>query len=500
MPGNGAPQQSQSGHRSPKFKILSLDGGGIYGLVTAMWLRKLAEQQPEFLAEPTRKPGHEPPSPKNDLSVIAGASSGAVNALLLAKYDRPRDALLSGEIEGFWKRAGVFSNTDPVTSWSSYWGIGAWFGTQDLKRVFEDYFGSMKLWELKHNVLISCFDWNGHDRSEFIDFNDSPAGGSGFPWPRSGESMGWERFFPHQGTFRPYPGALPGNRKGHSWRPRTFTNFLPFGNPKDWDYRVADLAYAACAAPGFRAVIGGIADAASATVNPAVDAIAGITYLVRWYLKDQSSKRKQSVGVPELNSPIRSKSVSTVEAVGTEQSSDEPFVYQSSDIIGGTHFHSRDDELRAETLRTVEELFALGILDQMGVLSLGDGTLEPSYWLENFNLSTAQLMMFPTNPLMWNVYPPSTWLALDAPTQNIDDYARALIGPNRYVRVDPKLLPIPTLVASGIARFPWYRSWLTDQLIPSAASSSASTEAVDWAVRFLKQQWWLDDAEARAAM
>jgi hypothetical protein len=476
MRGTEAPRRSQSNHRSPKYKILSLDGGGIYGLVTATWLRRLAEQQPHFLSAPTRDPRLERPPPGSDLTLFAGASSGAVNALLLAKYERPREALLSGVLERFWKHAGVFSNTDPVTAWTSYWGLGAWFGTEDLKRVLDEYFGDLTLKDLPNNVLITCFDWYGHPRDEFIKFDASP-----------------------QAFSMPGPGAS----KPRSWSPRTFTNFLPRGNPKDWDYRVADLAYSACAAPGFRAVVGGLADAASSTVNPTVDAIAGLTYLARWH--KAHSKQTEDTPRPPRPEPLATTPQAVASPEPTQKGDDDDFNYRSDPLLAGSHYIEAPEDLVEESPELpppspADARDELGILNQMGILSLGDGTIEPAYWLESFNFSMTQLQMFPTNPFAGNFYSPQTWLALDAPTKNIDDYARALIGPNRYMRVNPQLLAIPTLVASGIARFPWYRGWLTDYIIPNAVSSPPSMQAVEWAACFLQQDWWLDNKQALATI
>jgi hypothetical protein len=239
-----------------------------------------------------------------------------------------------------------------------------------------------------------------------------------------------------------------------------------------------------------------------------VDAIAGITYLVRWF-NEHSSGPRESARSPRREPPSRQVPLTATQqpaappaTAAEDELIDYQTEYRSDPLIAGTHYVP-DDEESGESLSPPspgEARYDLGILDQMGILSLGDGTIEPSYWLENFNLSTTQLQMLPTNPLVWNFYSPPAWLALDAPTKNIDDYARALIGPNRYMRVNPTLLALPTLVASGIARFPWYRGWLTDYLIPNAVSSQPSKQAVDWAARFLEQQWWLNNDQAGAAM
>lgn len=461
MPAAQSPRAEPSPVASPRYRVLSLDGGGIYGLVTATWLRKIAEKQPRFLAEPTRKPGMEAPRPGEELSILAGASSGAVNALLLARHDSPRDALLSGEIEGFWKKAGVFSNSDPMASWLSFLGVGAWFGTDDLKGVLDEYFKDLRLKDLRHNVLIACFDWYGHDRKDFIDLSARP---SAFPW-MNGAQVDWSALFKLA--------AKPQDKR--SWRPRSFTNFLPHGTPKDWDYRVADLAYAACAAAGFRAIIGGLGDAASFTVNPAMEAITAFTYLERWWGR-------------------RSPTPTTLMGIQTQLTDAS---YDHDALLASGHFlrdHQEEDELAGAATGP------LGVLDEIGILSLGDGTLEPGFFLESFNLSTSQVQAFPTHPGTGNFFSPQTWLALDAPTRNIDDYTRIMIGPHRYMRLNPPVLSLPTLVASGIARFPWYRHWILEQLIPAAVASEPSTRALDWATRYLEQHWWLTNEQATAML
>jgi hypothetical protein len=383
-------------------------------------------------------------------------------------------------------------------------------------RVLNDHFGSMRLKDLHHNVLISCFDWSGHGREEFIDFN---ADSMGMPWfPQMARGM-WG--FEPSGM-----GARQGRprssfSKGNTWRPRAFTNFLPrASHHKDWDYRVADLAYAACAAPGFRAVRGGLADAASATVNPAVETIASLTYLERVLqtpskpAKDSSAQRVSVRGPAERFSAPGPKPADERRPAAEPVERKEPHpgaldedymqwaskAYTVDPLYAGTHFADEDGEDEPPAASQGQERTDFGILDQIAILSLGDGTVDPSFWLEHFDLSMVQLMMSPSNPFAGNFYTPSTWLSLDAPTQNIDDYTRALIGPHRYMRVDPPLLNIPTLVASGMARFPWYRQWLTEYVIPGATSSSPSNEAVHWAIEFLKQKWWLNEDQARAAM
>src|SRR3954468_13177233 len=96
--------------RSPRLRILSIDGAGLYGLTAAIWLRRLCEAEPTFLDG-------------TDVHLFAATSSGAVNCLLLARHERPREALLAGELEKFWKQPAVFPNSNKLSSVASMFGI-----------------------------------------------------------------------------------------------------------------------------------------------------------------------------------------------------------------------------------------------------------------------------------------------------------------------------------------------------------------------------------------
>src|SRR5690349_4184758 len=114
-------------------RILTIDGGGIYGLLSAVWLRKLCEQDPSFLRD-------------DQIDLFAGVSSGAINTLLLARHEHPREALLASVLEEFWARpVGVFSHTNPATRLLSWLGLTPWFGAEDMERVLVEHFGDMRL-------------------------------------------------------------------------------------------------------------------------------------------------------------------------------------------------------------------------------------------------------------------------------------------------------------------------------------------------------------------
>ncbi len=98
--------------------FLSLDGGGIYGLCAALWLKALCQRNEHFLS-------------RDGIDLFAGTSAGAVNALLMARHANPREAVLDGELERYWKDQRSFSNRDPWTSMLSFMGLSAWYSAAD---------------------------------------------------------------------------------------------------------------------------------------------------------------------------------------------------------------------------------------------------------------------------------------------------------------------------------------------------------------------------------
>lgn len=205
-----------------RIRVLSLDGGGIYGLIGAIWLRKLCEGNPRFLDG-------------NDVDLFAGCSSGAINALLLASKERPRDAILSGELERFWTSPGIFANTRPLRYMMSHMGLRSWFSDVDLLDQLRGAFGDLELGELPHHVHISTFNWTGSGKLK-----------------RSRAGQGGTRH----------------------WKPKFFGNIFP--DDEDFDDPVAEIAYAAATPPMFRPMRNGLGDGASFNGNPSVSALAQV--------------------------------------------------------------------------------------------------------------------------------------------------------------------------------------------------------------------------------
>jgi len=384
------------------YRILSIDGGGIYGLVSAIWLRKLSELDPTFL-----EPG--------SIRLFAGISAGAVSALILATHEDPRKALHEGVLERFWtERVGAFSNVmNPMAAWLSLFRIGGWVGEEDFRYVLQKYIDpKLTLGDLKQRVMISTFNWSG---AKEIDFSATSAGPSrGFPFAPSG-AFGSSGSF---GSFGRFGAPVAPGAQERSWRPKIFTNL---GDDPDRKYRLVDIAYAAATPAGIRGLRGGVGDAAVFTANPSVEAIAAAVHEFRLAQRDKPGS------VP------------------------------------------------------------VAILSRLRLLSIGNGSTTPHYWLRNFNFSLRQMSRYPTNPLMGVFFPPSFGAPSDAAIEEANFIARELLE-DGYYRLAPEIMPTPVVVASLIARFDLWREALIRQIY-SLTDGETSKAAVQGASEFLKNHW-----------
>lgn len=225
------------------IKILSIDGGGLYGLMSALLLQdldaSLGSDKGLFLPE---------------VDLFTGISAGAVISLLLAKHRNPIDGLVEA-VDFFKEPIGMFSNMNPLAAALSLFGVGGWVGSCDFQYQLARHFGDMTLGQLEHLVLISTFSWTG---AKHLDFG--PAQDKYPPYF-------WESTLP---SFTPATAS-----SDRSWRPKFFTNYHHEGvSDPDIHYRVADVAYGAASPAGLRAIRGGIADAGTFAGNPAVEAIS----------------------------------------------------------------------------------------------------------------------------------------------------------------------------------------------------------------------------------
>ena len=122
-----------------RFRILSLDGGGIKGLIMAIILERMEKLYPNFLSQ---------------VDLFAGTSTGGLLALGLAFGKSPSEARKLYEEEGEF----VFADTllDEVRDLGSL--VGADYNIEPLKHALMNEFGSARLADLPKSVLISAFD------------------------------------------------------------------------------------------------------------------------------------------------------------------------------------------------------------------------------------------------------------------------------------------------------------------------------------------------------
>jgi patatin-like phospholipase/acyl hydrolase len=121
-----------------KFRILSIDGGGIKGIIPVTLIQRLTQSIPGWL---------------DSVDLIAGTSTGGLIALSLAA------GLTLDEIAKFYIEKGkdVFDDSwiDNVADIGKI--AGADYDIANLESILEDIFGTKKLKDLNKNVLIPSF-------------------------------------------------------------------------------------------------------------------------------------------------------------------------------------------------------------------------------------------------------------------------------------------------------------------------------------------------------
>lgn len=121
------------------YKVLSLDGGGIRGVLTATLLARLDEVRAGFVSQ---------------FDLIAGTSIGAILALGLAHGMTPQ------QVCDLFKRESkhIFSDSPFHDLREAYVLHGAKYTNKHLKQVLTDLFHDATLGDLSQKVLIASFD------------------------------------------------------------------------------------------------------------------------------------------------------------------------------------------------------------------------------------------------------------------------------------------------------------------------------------------------------
>ncbi len=194
----------------PNFRILSCDGGGIRGVLSAVLLNRLLGKYPALLQD---RPG--------TITMFAGTSTGGILALGLAAGLTPaqiRDlCVTNGKLifDSSWGRDVV-----------ELGGLsGSKYDNVNLKQILQDTFGALKLKDLKPRVLIASFSLD----------NQAAA-----PSPRT-------------------------------WNPKFFHNFT--GADSDGESLVVDVAMSTSAAPTYFPSYGVFIDGGVIANNPSMAAV-----------------------------------------------------------------------------------------------------------------------------------------------------------------------------------------------------------------------------------
>ena len=129
------------------YPILSMDGGGIRGIMTAIILQRLEKQYPGFLSK---------------IQLFAGTSTGGLLALGLACGMSP------AEMRVLYQEFGDIVFTDSALDDFRDLGrlVGADYSLGPLKLVLTKQFGDRYLDSIPKKVLISSFDLDNEDPSQ----------------------------------------------------------------------------------------------------------------------------------------------------------------------------------------------------------------------------------------------------------------------------------------------------------------------------------------------
>lgn len=193
------------------YRILSMDGGGIRGLITAILIQRLS-QSPGLSGW------------LNQADLLAGTSTGGLLALGIAK------GLDIAVIRDLYEKKGkkVFDDSwlDDVFDLGKV--IGADYGLTGLKSELKAILGETKLKDLKTKVLITAFDLDNEDPD-------------------------------------------PSQRR---WKPKLFHNFKSPSDPGDGDQMAWKVGVYTAAAPTYFPSFEGYIDGGVYATNPSMCALA----------------------------------------------------------------------------------------------------------------------------------------------------------------------------------------------------------------------------------
>ena len=130
-----------------KKYVLSLDGGGIRGIIPAVVLAKMEEQTDKSISEM--------------FDLIVGTSTGGILALgLTKKGGNGKVEYTANDLLKLYTEEGseIFSRT----CWHRMKSLEGWMGTkypaENIEKILEEYFGKELLSNAANNVVVTCYE------------------------------------------------------------------------------------------------------------------------------------------------------------------------------------------------------------------------------------------------------------------------------------------------------------------------------------------------------
>lgn len=154
-------QKLGSDKKIERINILSIDGGGIRGIIPAMILADLEKrlENGKTIAD--------------CFHIVSGTSSGGLIAMLLSIPDKNNKPKYSAaEIVEFYKQFGkhVFQKSLWQSLKSGFGFIGAKYSEKPLEEILETYFSEEELKNTLTNVLVPSYEID-HDKNYFFRSN-----------------------------------------------------------------------------------------------------------------------------------------------------------------------------------------------------------------------------------------------------------------------------------------------------------------------------------------
>jgi predicted acylesterase/phospholipase RssA len=133
---------------SPKFKVLSIDGGGIRGIIPCIILK--------YIEENTGKPI------SSLFNLIAGTSTGGIISVGLTKHESNfQNSFTADQMLELYVKFGkdIFSDRPKdLLSWVSAKLFAKPYDAKDMEALLDRYFGESRLKDALSNVLVTTYD------------------------------------------------------------------------------------------------------------------------------------------------------------------------------------------------------------------------------------------------------------------------------------------------------------------------------------------------------